>query len=356
MRTLAPEDILRLEALFASAKRVSIAVHTHPDGDALGSGAALSAYLRLCRGVEARLLLPDPAPASLDFVADADYVLTGTDPLPVREWIAGSDLVVCLDMNGFSRAESLSGPLQASPAPKVLIDHHLHPEREAFDLVFSETEISSASELLYWVLLALPGVGAAERLPLEVLTPLMTGMTTDTNNFANSVFPSTLQMASGLLAAGVDRNVLLERLYQRYRENRFRAMGAFLAERLVITPEGVAYAVLDRDFLGRFDLQDGETEGFVNLPLGIGRVRMSLFLKEDDGHFRVSIRSKAGVSANRLAAEAFHGGGHEQAAGGKLFFPQDIPSPDDAGQYIANVTARFMRNQAPSHQQDEYEK
>ena len=209
--------------------------------------------------------------------------------------------------------------------------------------MFSETEISSASELLYRVLLALPDVGSADKLPLEVLTPLMAGMTTDTNNFANSVYPTTLQMASELLAAGVDRDALLDKLYHCYRENRLRAMGAMLHERMVITPEGVACTVLDRAFLERFGLQDGETEGFVNLPLGIGRVRMSIFLREDEGHFRVSIRSKEGVSANRLATEAFHGGGHECAAGGKVFYPQDIATPDLAGEYIQAVAARFMR-------------
>lgn len=352
MQELAPADIARLEAFLKESERVCIVVHTHPDGDALGSGVALLAYLRCCRGLQARLLLPDPAPASLDFLLVPDGILTATDPIPARDWISRSDLVVCLDMNGFGRAESLEAPLRASAARKVLIDHHLHPERETFDLVFSETEISSASELLYQVLLALPGVGAAQRLPLQVLTPLLAGMTTDTNNFANSVYPSTLRMASELLAAGVDRDALLDRLYHRYRENRFYAMGAFLAERLVITPDGVAYAVLDRAFLQRYDLQDGETEGFVNLPLGIDRVRLSLFLKEDEGHFRVSIRSKAGVPANRLAAEVFHGGGHACAAGGKLYFPQDIPDPDAAGSYLATVTARFMRNQAPSHTEE----
>jgi len=345
MSVPAPSDIQRLEAFFAVANRVCIVVHTHPDGDALGSGAALAAYLQLCRGVEARLLLPDPAPASLDFLVDPGRTLVAADPLPAQAWIASCDLLVCLDMNGFSRAESLAASLQACSAPKVLIDHHLNPDRERFDLVFSETAISSASELLYRVLLALPGVGSADRLPSEVLTPLMAGMTTDTNNFANSVFPSTLQMASELLAAGVDRDAILARLYYNYRENRFRAQGAFLSERLVILPEGVAYAVLDRDFLARFDLQEGETEGFVNLPLGIGRVRMSIFLREAEGHFRVSIRSKPGVSANRLAAEAFHGGGHECAAGGKLFFPEDISGPGAAGAYVRAAAARFMRKQ-----------
>ena len=346
MNELVTADIRRLEAFLAAAQRVGVVVHKHPDGDAVGSGAALLAYLRRCRGIQARLLLPDPLPAALEFLLPADGVVVCGDPQPAKEWLSTCDLVCCLDMSGLSRAGILEETLRGSNASKILIDHHLHPEREAFDLVFSETEISSASELLYHILLALPPIPSG--LPAEVLTPLMAGMTTDTNNFANSVYPSTLRMASALLAAGVDRDALLDRIYNSYRENRFRAMGAMLAERLVVRPDGVAWAVLDRAFLERFDLQEGETEGFVNLPLGIASVRLSLLLREDDGHFRVSIRSKEGVSANRLATESFHGGGHERAAGGKILFPEDIASPDEAGAYIDTITARFMRNSAPS--------
>ena len=351
MELPANPDILRLEALFAQAERACIVVHTHPDGDAAGSGAALLAYLRQCRGSDAVLLLPDPVPASLDFLLPAEGVTdAAADPAGAASRLAACDLLLCLDMNGFSRAESLEEALHACRARKVLIDHHQHPDRERFDLVFSEIRVSSTCELLYGLLRALPGA-SARPLPLEVLTPLMAGMTTDTNNFANSVFPATLQMASELLAAGVDRDALLDALFHRYRENRFRAMGAFL-ERMRITPEGVAYAVLDRAFLERFDLRDGETEGFVNLPLGIGRVRLSLLLREDAGHFRVSLRSRPGVCASRLAAEAFHGGGHECAAGGRLPFPEDIASPEGAAGYVERVTARFMRNPGPSRNEE----
>ena len=346
MQALAPTDIQQLEAILAAAKRVSIVVHVHPDGDALGSGTAMLTYLRQCRGLDACLLLPDAGSASLDFVLPADgWIDASREPEAAQAWIAGSDLIICQDMNEFKRAEALAPALSASDARKVLIDHHLYPNRELYDLMFSEIEVSSTCELLFWILLALPGVGEVARLPMPVLSALMTGMTTDTNNFANSVFPTTLQMASDLLAAGVDRDALLGHLYQNYRENRFRAMGAFLSERLRIRPDGVAYAVLDRAFLQRFALEEGETEGFVNVPLGIGDVRISLLLREDEGHFRVSIRSKAGVSANRLATDVFHGGGHEQAAGGKLFFPQDIATPAGAEEFLSVVTARFMRNQ-----------
>ena len=348
MQRFTASDIRRLEQFFAAAQRVCIAVHTHPDGDALGSGAALAQYLRRCRGKQAFLLLPDPPADALGFLLPAEGVLTASrDRADAEAALAGCDLLVCLDMNGFSRAGDLEAPLRSCPARRVLIDHHQHPDVACFDLVFSEIQVSSASELLYTMLCSLPGVGEARKLPLEVLTPLMAGMTTDTNNFANSVFPSTLRMASELLDAGVDRDALLDALYHRYRENRLRAMGWYL-DTVRITPEGVAWSVLDRSASARFGLEEGETEGFVNLPLGIGGVRLSVFLREDDGYFRVSLRSKPGVSASRLAAESFHGGGHECAAGGRLYFPQDIAAPADVADYIETVTARFMRNSAPS--------
>lgn len=69
---------------------------------------------------------------------------------------------------------------------------------------------------------------------------------------------------------------------------------------------------------------------------------MSVFLREEDGYFRVSIRSKRGVSANRCAREHFNGGGHEQAAGGRLYWPENIRKPEDAAAYIENVTKPFL--------------
>jgi phosphoesterase RecJ-like protein len=57
------------------------------------------------------------------------------------------------------------------------------------------------------------------------------------------------------------------------------------------------------------------------MPLSIAEVRMSLLLKEDTDRIRVSIRSKKGTSANKCARMFFNGGGHENAAGGKLELP-----------------------------------
>lgn len=346
MSVIPADGINRLDSLIEGAGSIAVVTHTHPDGDALGSTAALLSYLRDCRGKDARVIIPDAYPSTLDFVVDHDHTLVAdVFPDEARRLVGGADLIFCLDLNNLDRAACAGPVVRESSAPKVLVDHHLNPAVGDFDLVFSETAVSSASELLYQVLLALPGVGSAESLPAPCLTALMTGMTTDTNNFANSVFPSTLAMASSLLAAGVDRDEIIANLYNKYGENRFRAMGAVLSELLHITDDGVAYFIMDKAFMEKFALAEGDTESFVNLPLGIDRVRMSIFLKEDDGFFRVSVRSKKGVSANRLAAGHFNGGGHECAAGGRLYFPKDIAAPADAAEYIETVTARFMRNE-----------
>lgn len=338
------EKIAMFDGMLSAAARICIVTHFHPDGDALGGTSALKHYLD-SRAKESVIVIPSAAPDTLGFILVPGTLSADSDPAAAESAIASADLIICHDFNDFRRAEALEGLLRASGASKVLIDHHLHPSVQDFDLVFSETEISSASELLYWLLLSMPDVGgSAAGLPQACLTPLLTGMTTDTNNFANSVFPSTLEMASGLLEAGADRDLILDRIYCSYRENRLRLMGHLMGEVMRITPDGVAYMIIDSAMISRFDVREGDTEGFVNMPLAIATVRMSMLLKEDGDHYRVSIRSKAGVSANALAAQCFHGGGHVLAAGGKLFWPEDIATKEDAAAYIEKVTARFMQN------------
>ena len=107
---------------------------------------------------------------------------------------------------------------------------------------------------------------------------------------------------------------------------------------MTITEDGVAYIVLDSKTQKEYDVKEGDTEGFVNMPLSIARVRMSLFLKEDGNRIRVSIRSKKGTSANQCAKLFFNGGGHENAAGGRLYIPENVNRIEEAGEYIEKYT------------------
>ncbi len=347
MEDICSRNIQALESMIADARRICITTHMKPDGDAIGSVTALYHYLGMCGKADVKIILNDRHPAYLSFLTASvpaeDLIVHKEKPSEAETSISDSDLVICLDFNAFHRTEGLEKALESSKADKILIDHHLNPDREKFELSFSETDISSASELLYQILMETGRIAHdATMLPKETAAALMTGMTTDTNNFANSTYPSTFRMASALLAAGVDRDAILSNLYNNYSESRLRVMGHMMKDLLTITEDGVAYIVLDRKTMAEYSVAEGDTEGFVNMPLSIADVRMSLLLKEDDGRIRVSIRSKKGTSANRCAMLYFNGGGHENAAGGKLIVPADIAGIEEAAAYIEKYTHKYL--------------
>ena len=344
MQAVSQENIRAFREAIQQSTRIAVVGHTHPDGDALGSCTALSLWLA-GRGKAVSCIFPDTPADNLLFILSpkVNYLYGDAHAAAARKALEACELLIQLDCNQFSRTEGLAPFLEASSAQKILIDHHLNPDRESFDIVFSTPEISSASELLYWVLKAADGDTLGPLgLGMTIGTALMAGMTTDTNNFANSVFPSTFQMASELIAAGVNRDALLQQLYSSYRENRVRLMGYMQYEGLKVLPEGAAYMILTKEIMTRFDLREGESEGLVNVPLSIGAVKLSVLLKEDDGHFRVSVRSKKGTSAQQLAVRFFHGGGHENASGGKLFIGADIANAQAAEAYVSNALKTFL--------------
>ena len=343
MKDITPSNIVRFTDTISESERPVIVTHAKPDGDAIGSTTAMLHFLmQKCGKDNAKLILNDDCPRYLGFIKS----LIPSDSLIIRdgniekanEAISNSDLIICLDFNAFHRTGGLEAALAESKAKKILIDHHLDPDRSLYDVSFSMNDISSACELLFWILMATYHIrGNAENLPAECATALMTGMTTDTNNFANSVYPSTLNMASDLLRVGVDRDFILQKINQEHSESRLRLKGFVLKELMKVTKDGVAYIVLDRKAQFGYKMQEGDTEGFVNEPLSIGKVRMSIFAREDAGEVRISIRSKRGTSANRCAKMFFNGGGHENAAGGKLYMPIE-----EVGEYIAQKTHIYM--------------
>ena len=335
--------INRLTEIIGNARNITVVTHMKPDGDAMGCSLAIYHFLRQNTSGNIRIVLNDRYPSNLAFMvseeAGKDIIIHSEDAEKACECILDADLIFCMDFNAFHRTDRLEETLKEASGRKVLIDHHLNPDLQYFDIAFSVQEISSASELLFHILKAMPQCnGNASALPLDAAEALMTGMTTDTNNFNNSVYPSTFSMASELIAAGVDRDRILSNLFNQFGENRLRLLGTMLKDLLKITQDGVAYMVLDKKTLERYHVDEGDTERFVNMPLSIKDVKMSILLKEDGDRVRVSIRSKKGISANRCSRLHFNGGGHENAAGGRLYIPDDICDITQAGDYIETHT------------------
>lgn len=328
-------DTSKLDRILGEAGKAAIIGHLNPDGDSIGSVTAAWHYLT-GRGIASTIILPNPHPASLWFLnPDGAVVLTyEASPSESISAIEEADLIVCLDFNQLSRVEQLGDAIGHSKARKVLIDHHISPQADIFDVCFSRTDISSACELLFWVLMDMPEIGHdTHRLSIECAESLYVGMMTDTNNFNNSVYPSTFEMASLLIERGVDKESLQDKVLFCYSESRMRLMGHMLKDRMAVVkgPDGMdaAYLMLSNKEKSEYGFSRGDSEGFVNLPLSISSVKLSaMFTENDDGQYiRVSLRSKGDVDVNQFARRFFNGGGHRNASGGRLYMKlEEIPS------------------------------
>ena len=184
MKDINSGNICKFERMIEEAERICIVTHMKPDGDAIGSATAMYHFLSNS-GKSPRIILNDPYPSYLSFLItpglSEDIYIFEDQPEAAQREITRSDLIICLDFNAFHRTDRLERPLKESEGRKILIDHHLNPARELFDLSFSETEISSASELLYHILLNTTVINNdAARLGEKCAQSLMTGMTTDT--------------------------------------------------------------------------------------------------------------------------------------------------------------------------------
>ena len=75
---------------------------------------------------------------------------------------------------------------------------------------------------------------------------------------------------------------------------------------------------LTKEMFKKYNASEDTSEGFVNYGRIIDGVEVSCLLKEiDKDKYKVSLRSKK-FDISQIAIEYFSGGGHKNAAGGKI--------------------------------------
>jgi bifunctional oligoribonuclease and PAP phosphatase NrnA len=297
------------------SRKIVLATHVNPDGDAIGALMGLGQFLKT-EGYEVTPVSPTRYPAFLSFLDPGnEIVIYSHDSQTAAHAIEEADMIVALDVSGFSRMDALGKIMKQAHGYKVLIDHHTDPVAREFDLVFSTTQISSTCELTYHVLKAWKTDAVFSK---DQATAFLAGIITDTNQFANSVYPGTFKVTSELVAFGADTEFIYDRIYRNFSYNRMRLMGYALQNIRLLPGYKCGYIVLTRDVLEKFGYSNGDTEGFVNLPLAINGVSVSAFFLQRADHIKVSLRSRGAIPVNGIARQFFQGGGHLNASAGKM--------------------------------------
>jgi phosphoesterase RecJ-like protein len=285
---------------------VVLAGHMQPDADALGSALALAEGLRR-RGARVLTTFPDPfvLPPSLQWLPGAAGLVPSAD-VP-----SSPDVFIALDTASPSRLGELVGLLDGAGV-SVVIDHHV--SNPGFGDLCLLDPGAPATVTLVADLLDELGV----TLDQHLATCLYAGLAADTGSFRfGNTRPDTHQLASRLLATGIDHSEISRRLFD---TAPFGWLGllAQVTGRAALETEvgdGLVWTWSSTAEAAEYGLPGEQLEALVDVIRSTQEADVACVLKgQDDGSWSVSLRSRGRTDVAAVAM-ALGGGGHTLAAG-----------------------------------------
>ncbi|MBQ7624102.1 MAG: DHH family phosphoesterase [Clostridia bacterium] len=278
-----------------------ILTHRRPDGDTCGSAAALCVALREM-GKRAFLAENEDITKKL-----APYVsgLSAPDGFTPDKIIA----VDIADEKLFLKScERFRGKVD------LCIDHHPTNTRYAKELLLRDEE--AAVGVVIYDLAKELGV----TLPLRFYESVYLAVSTDTGCFkyANTT-PKAHETAAACMAAGVDFHRINTAFFIAKTGARIR-LERELFDKMIISADGrICGTVITRDLIDEIHADNDDLDNLSSLLMQLESAFCGVLLTENKqrGEFKVSVRTRAPVSASRICA-AFGGGGHDRAAGANI--------------------------------------
>lgn len=283
------------------ARSIAISGHVSPDGDCLGSMLALGLGLRSFHP-QVHFLKVDLIPKFLDF-------LPGLSELQEPNTDETYDLFIALDSSSSDRLGKAKEVMQRGKKT-LLIDHHKSCERYAM-VNYVDPSASSTSELIYRIL-----KGMEISITPEIATNIFTGMTTDTGRFMyESCSPETMRIAAELMESGIDRDDIMQRLYQSSSLSSLYLTAELIESTKLYMDNRVAITTVTQSQLAELGAVESDLEDKVTIFRDAEEVEVSCLIRETiRGDYKISMRSKAIVDVSGLCTE-LGGGGHRRAGG-----------------------------------------
>ncbi len=282
-------------------KRILIGSHINPDGDALGSTAALGIALAKM-GKELVLYNRDGVPATLAFLPNSNLIVREIPDMPF-------DAAILVDCATPDRA---GAPFEKANivGPRIVIDHH-KIDKSAVDVSCIDESAASAGEVVLRILKRMKVPVTA-----DIAMCIYCTLAVDTGFFRYSnTTEAVLATASELVGLGADPWTVAKNLEESYPPARFHLLARSLAT-LEISEDG-RYAHMDvtQKMIGETGAGIEMSDEFASIPRSIDRVLVSaLFREMPSGKIKVSLRSKETIDVSAIA-KRFDGGGHAHAAG-----------------------------------------
>ena len=294
-----------------SHDNILIISHKNPDGDTIGSCAALCSFLRRL-GKKAALYNNPQVNEKLrgyagEFFADEDFK---------------AEYVVSVDV----AAESLF-PRGFEGKVDLCIDHHPSNTRYAKELLCGPEKASCAEVVLE----------LAESLGIEPnaqeATLLYIALSTDCGSFQyHNTKADTLLAASKLVRLGADNATVNTVFFRKVSMARIKLESMIYAGMRFYREGKIAVATITLDMLEKAGAGEDDMDDLAGLAGRAEGTLLNITIREQaDGSSKISVRSTKDVNSSDICA-VFGGGGHAMAAGCTIF-----GEPEKAREMLLNV-------------------
>ena len=281
------------------ADSIVILTHQNPDGDAVGS--ALAMYLALKQiGKNPDVIILE-CPRIFEFLPGMENVKEKSD-------IERYDLAITVDCSTIKMLNGFANYFENAKT-RISIDHH-STNTMFGDINFVNPDAPACAQILIGIFSHF-GV----EIDREIGTCILTGIITDTGGFKYAgVTAETFEFVAFLLNRGVNVSKIYRRVLQMKTKPNFE-LHRIANNRLEFLEEGkIAYTYITMEDEQSVGADIGDHEGIVENGRDIEGVEVSVFVRETDEGFKVSLRSNEYVNVADVAL-IFGGGGHLRAAG-----------------------------------------
>lgn len=300
------KNLTRAEAadFFDRHDHFCILTHRRPDGDTIGSAAALCRALRRM-GKTANVL---ENPEVTDRYKPLMEGLTISEP-------GDGDLIVAVDVAEDGMLPKAFSYLRNSV--DLRIDHH-GSGREFAPNSLVDSESASCAEIIFDILMELE-----VELDEATAEALYVGTSTDTGCFryANTTV-HTFDTAAECAAAGADVFGWNQLLFETNSLAKLRLQG-WIAEHTKLISDGkIAVCALPKAVEEQIGVNEDDMGNLSSFVRSIEGVCLAGLLREHENGCKISVRAVPGWDAAAVC-EQFGGGGHAGAAGGFIRLPLD---------------------------------
>lgn len=282
--------------------------HVKPDGDGLGSIAALRRWL-VGLGKTVEIVLPAHPPARYGFLLPEEAVRVVGRDITVEK-IRIPALLCIVDTGTWQQLSGLEKLVEDCRGRVMVIDHH--PTQDGLaDFPLLDAEAAATSMIVHRLLRE-----AGVPVDAETASYLMAGLASDTDWFRlPNVDARVLREAAALVEAGAVPWELHEKLYLGDDLSKTRLLGHALAGLKSALGGRAMVMRLTRGVFRQVGSDPVDTENLINESMKVRGTQVAVMMVETDGDdVRVSLRSRPGTDVGRVA-ERFGGGGHVRAAG-----------------------------------------